>query len=219
MNLKDLFGKSEDGVLSYDQFQEACKEAGIKLADLSTGDYVSKKKFDDELEALNSQITSLNDTISQRDTDLEGLKTQLTAAGTDAEKLAQLTNDFSGLQSKYDEDVKSYKAQLKKQAYEFAVKEFANTKQFTSNAAKRDFINSLIAKELKMEDGKILGADDFVASYSTDNADAFYVENNEPEPENDNNQQLPQFVNPTPGNNAPEEGGFHFNFTGVRSQD
>lgn len=219
MNLKDIFEQAENGVLTYDQFTAACKEAGMKLADLSTGEYVSKRKFDDELLAKDNQINTLNDTITQRDTDLAGLKDQLAAAGTDMEKLNQLTADLSTLQGKYDNDVKAYKEQLKKQSYQFAVKEFASTKNFTSNAAKRDFINSMIAKELKMDDGKILGADDFVAAYTHDNEDAFVTE--VPEPDYDIPEPpKPQFAGSTLGSeDNGSSGGFQFNFTGVRPHD
>ena len=219
MSLKELFEKAEGGVLTYDQFVAAYKEAGMKLADLSTGDYVAKKKFDDEMASKDSQISTLNETIAQRDTDLDGLKIKLSEAGNDIEKLNKLSSDLTSLQSKYDSDVQSYKAQLAKQAYEFAVKDFASTKTFTSKAAKRDFINSMIAKDLKMDGDKILGADDFVNAYSADNEDAFFVEV-DPEPEdNSSKQSLPQFIDSTPGNDSGSNEGFHFNFTGVRAHD
>ena len=194
MNLKELFDNSETGALTWDQFDSAVKEAKLKLADLNSGQYVSKSKFDDEIAVRDTQIQTLNDTISGRDADLEGLRQQLADAGTDADKLNSLTRDFSDLQSKYDTDVKNYKNQLKKQAYEFAVKEFAGTKRFSSNAAKRDFIQSMINKDLKLEGDMILGAEDFVTAYSKDNGDAFI--SSDPEPSSD---QKPMFVNPTPG--------------------
>ena len=104
---------------------------------------------------------------------------------------------------------------MAKQAYEFAVKEFAGTKKFTSNAAKRDFVQAMIAKDLKLENDTIIGADDFVKIYSNDNADAFVVDN--PTPDN-----KPKFTNPTPGaGETPSENGFikAFNFTGVRPME
>ena len=208
MNVKEIFEKAEDGVLTFDKFEELSKDC--KFVDLNEGNYISKKKHEDELKGLNDQINTLNETITTRDSDLEGLKTQLAEAGTDVDKL-------NNLQDKYDNDVKNYKAQLKKQAYEFAVKEFANSKHFTSNAAKRDFINSMIAKELKMDGDKIMGADDFVNAYSTDNEDAFVVETPSTEPE----EPKPQFVSTTAGTNvtSSDEGGFNFNFVGVRPKD
>lgn len=218
MNLKEIFDGAENGALTHEQFTAACKEAGIKLADLSTGDYVAKKKFEDELAAKDSQIATLNETITARDNDLAGLKTQLEEAGNDATKLTELSNNLTSLQGKYDEDVKNYKAQLAKQKYEFAVKEFANSKNFTSKAAKRDFINSMMSKELTMDGDTIMGADDFVTAYSADNEDAFVIDDPEPkEPET----PTPKFVDSTPGsdvNNDPT-GGFNFSFTGVRTHD
>ena len=217
MTLKEIFEKAENGVLTYEQFEAAAKAGNAKFVDLSSGDYVSKRKYDDDIAAKDSEISTLNGTITQRDTDLGNLKTQLEAAGADAQKLQELTNNFTTLQGKYDNDMKSYKEQIKKQAYEFAVKDFANGKKFTSNAAKRDFIQSMTAKDLKIENGIILGAEDFVTAYSKDNADAFVTEDPNPVP----NNPKPTFVNPTPGGDpAPQDNNpFHFNFTGVRAHD
>lgn len=217
MNLKEIFDKAENGTLTYAQFEALAKESGAKFTDISEGKYVSKSKYDDDLAAKDTQIQTLNSTIGTRDTDLADLKSKLEAAGTDAEKLTTLTNDFTALQGKYDADVKNYKAQLKKQAYEFAVKEFAGTKKFTSNAAKRDFINSMIAKNLTMEKDKIMGADDFVAAYSSDNADAFVVEESK-----ETVKPKPTFVSPTQGaEDTQTPSGFSgaFHFQGVRPHD
>ena len=197
MKIKEVFEQSEDGTLTLEQFMSIAKEANAKFADLGEGEYVSKGKHESELLALQEQIETLNGTIGTRDTDLEALKKQLEEAGTDTEKLTALSNDFTALQGKYDADVKAYKEQLKRQAYEFAVKDFANKQNFTSNAAKRDFISSMLAKGLKMEGDSILGAEDFKAAYSTDNADAFVVEK-APEPEATPDPYIPQFVASTP---------------------
>ena len=198
MTIKEAFEKAENGTLTYAQFEELTKDA--KFADLSTGDYVSKRKYEDELASKDNQINTLNGTIKDRDKDLETLKTKLTEAGTDAEKLNGLTADFANLQSKYDADVKNYKEQLKKQAYEFAVKEFAATKEFSSGAARRDFVEQLRNANLKMEGDKIIGADDFVELYKKDNADAFVVKQ-DPTPTPD---PKPTFTQPTGGANPPK---------------
>lgn len=164
--IKELFDNAENGTLNYEQFEVACKSANIKLANLSEGGYVSKQKYDDD--------------ISTRDTDLRNVKDQLEKANGNEEKLKTLTANLENLQNKYNA-----------QAYEFAVKDFASTKKFTSNAAKRDFVSSMIAKNLNIENGKILGAEDFVTAYSADNADAFVSENAEPP------KPQPQFVGKT----------------------
>lgn len=196
MELREIFEAAEDGVLSYEQFMEAC-EGKAKFVDLNEGKYVSKQKYEDDLATRDKEIGTLNESLTTRNTDLEDLQKKLTEAGTaDAEKLASLSADLEGYKQKYDTDMKKYKEQLKKQSYEFAVREFANTKQFSSNAAKRDFIQSMIAKDLKMEDSRIIGAEDFASMYSNDNADAFIVEEKY-EPALDDTK--PKFVEPTQG--------------------
>lgn len=229
MNIKDLFDKAENGTLTYDQFEAMIKESGAKFVDLSDGKYVSKSKYDSDLKAkdtqlegLNEQITNLNSTITTRDTDLEDLRKQLEAAGEDATKIAELNTSLAGLQSKYDADVKNYQDKLKQQSYEFAVREFANTKKFTSQAAKRDFTQAMISKGLQMDGNKLIGGEDFVSIYSQDNADAFVVEKPEPEPQTEPAQPakapVPTIIAPTPGPTpgAQTDNGFQFNFTGVR---
>lgn len=213
MTVQELFAKSETGTFTFEQFQAAMQNNGVKFVDLSEGKYVSKNKYTDDLNAKNSEIETLNGTITARDTDLANLRTQLENAGADATKLGQVSASLQELQTKYDNDMQAYKAQIAKQAYEFAVKEFASTKNFTSQAAKRDFVQSMIAKNLQLDNDKIIGAEDFVKSYTQDNQDAFVSE--QPAPQQSQNP-VPTFVNPTQGGVPQPETGFKFNFTGVR---
>lgn len=231
MNIKSIFEKAENGTLTYEEFETLAKENEAKFADLSEGKYVSKSKYESDLKSvntqidgLNTQITDLNTTITSRDTDLADLRKQLEDAGQDTTKLADLTSQFENLQNKYQSDMNAYQDKLRQQSYEFAVREFANTKKFTSQAAKRDFTQTMIAKNLQMENDKIIGGEDFVELYSQDNADAFVVEKVEeptPEPE-----PTPAPQEPTPVITAPASGpepqtnnGFGFNFTGVRAHN
>ena len=207
MNIKDLFDSAEDGTLTWEQFEEAVKSKNAKFVDLSEGNYVSKSKYDADTEKLNS-------IISTRDTDLGDLKKKLDEAGVDATKLQELTKNIDDLQTKYDNDVKSYQEQLKKQAYTFAVKDFAGTKKFTSKAAKRDFVNSLLSEELELKDDKIVGVDEFVSKYSAENEDAFVTEKQSKE---SSSNPKPRFVASTQGSATPEDetkgfaSAFHFN--------
>lgn len=219
MNIKEVFDKAENGTLTYEQFEAAVTEAKAKFVDLSEGKYVSVGKYNDDLATKAKEIETLNGTISTRDTDLAELKKQLEDAGVDATKLQETTTKLAELQTKYDGDTKAYKEQLKKQAYEFAVKEFTATQKFTSAAAKRDFERALLGKELKMDKDKILGADDFVQSYKADNADAFVTETPDPTGgQPDGGDDTPHFVHPAAGKQGGDDptGGFNFNFTGVR---
>jgi len=219
-DVKELFDLAEGGTLSYEQFMELAKANNVKLVDLNEGAYVSKNKYESELEAKAKEIETLSGTISTRDTDLETLKKQLEDAGADASKLGDLTTQLQALQSKYDTDSKAYKKQLAEQAYEFAVKEFAGTKEFSSQAAKRDFIQSMIAKQLKMDNGSILGAEDFVKVYTEANQDAFMKKESDWEDYTPANK--PQFVGSTQGAEDPHTsdptGGFlnAMHFTPIR---
>ena len=238
MNIKDLFDKAENGILTYDQFEALAKENGLKFADLSDGKYVSKSKYDSDLKAvnqqvetLNGQIETLNGTITTRDEDLANLQKQLEQAGEDKTKLAELSTSMSDLQAKYEADTKSYEDKLRQQSYEFAVKEYANSQKFTSKAAKRDFIKAMIDKGLSMEGDKLIGGDDFREAYAVENDDAFFVEKEpeptpepevtpEPTPEpTDIPAPIPTFVASTSGAPSADEDSFDFGFTGVRAHE
>lgn len=236
--LKQFFDEA-GGSLTYDELAAAIKASGSKFVDLTDGNYVDKRKYENEIQGLTSQIEQLNGTIGTRDTDLADLKAKLEAAGADSSKIASLTKDFQDLQSKYDNDTKQYQERLSKQEYEFAVKEFAAQQQFSSNAAKREFIRSMVDEGLKMKDGKIIGADDFLNTYSEENADSFIVDYEESDyydPDDDGEyddsyeedeyeyepEYKPQFVAPTPGGepvrDAAQAFTEAFHFTGVRPE-
>ena len=212
MNLKDIFDKAENGVLSYEQLTAAIAEGKAKFVDLSEGGYVDKQKYTGDLAARDTRITTLDNTLKTRDADLADLRTQLENAGTDATKLNDLTTQLSDLQKKYDDDTAAYQKRLQDQAYKYAVNEFADKQKFTSQAAKRDFIATMMAKEFKMENDVIIGA----TAYTKENADAFVKEDGTP------GTPKPHFVNPTePQNGSAGDDGtpFKFNFTGVRPRE
>jgi len=219
MNVKEVFAKAESGTLTYEQFKAIVDEHKSKFIDLSEGNYVDKQKYTDELASRDTRLTNLNDSLKQRDTDLEELKKQLNDVGQDATKLAEVTNQFTALQEKYDNDIKDYQNQLAKQRYDFAVKNVANNEKFTSAAAKNFFIQTLNDKNLSMEDDKIVGIDDFIKQYKEDNADSFIVEQpDEPEKTPESTNKLPTFAGPTTTKTAPDAktNEFGFNFHSVR---
>jgi len=204
MKIKELFDKAENGTLTYEQFEALAKEADVKFVDLNEGNFVSKRKYEDELAAKGKQIETLNGTIGSRDNDLADLRKQLEEAGEGYIKLDELQAALVDLQGKYDADTKAYKEQLHQQAYEFAANRFADTLEFTSAAAKREFVRAMMDAELKMDKkGEIIGRQDFADSYKEDNADSFVTKNEEPAtpptPEAASVKPQPQFVSSTPG--------------------
>lgn len=202
--LKTLFEQAENGTLTYEQFAAAAKASGLKLADLAKGEYVAKKKYEDDLKTKDTLIADLNATIDTRNSDIKSIQEKLDKAGTDSAMIENLSNELTAMQDKYDSATKEYQDKLSKQAYEFAVKDFANNQSFSSNAAKRDFIKSMLDKQLPMENGNIMGASDYMAEYAKDNGDAF-ASKKDPEPTDDVNK--PKFAAGTNDPNANNNGG------------
>lgn len=86
--LKTIFGADEQ--LDMKSFGERLDKSGVKLADISKGDYVAKKKYDDEIASLTAKNTTLeaekaklvevqNAGKTQEQKNLEDLKSQLDA--------------------------------------------------------------------------------------------------------------------------------------------
>ena len=208
--LKGLF---ESGALDFEAFSKAVADKGFKIADLSKGEYVSKLKYDDDLSAKDNQINDLTEQINQRNTDLQALQEQMKNAQGDESKVNELNAQLTKMQEDYNKSKDKYEKQIASQQYEFAVKEFANEQKFTSAAAKRDFIRCMVDKKLHMENGKLVGATDYLSTYKAENTDSFVVDNPDPKP---------QFVDTTK-QKQPEEKRNPFldvmNFTGVRPQN
>lgn len=208
--LKALF---EAGALTWEQFSAAVTEKGYKIADLSTGNYVSKQKYNDDIQTRDTTISDLNTQIANRDTDIATLQSQLTDGSKDSEtKISDLTSQIATLQSNYETQKTDYENKLSAQQYEFAVRDFAGKQKFSSNAAKRDFIKEMISANLTMQDKTIMGADDFATKYRETNSDAFVVD--EPVPPAQEPKDKPTFIQPTPPA-PPEENPFNFNFQGI----
>lgn len=177
--LKNLFSEGE--ALTYDQLTEKISAAGLKLANIADGSYVSRDKMDSKVKGLQGQISDLQGQVKQRDTDMAELQTKLTAAQTDADKLASVQSDLAALRQQRENDGKEWERKITAQAYEFAIREKAGEVKFSSNAAKKQFIADAIAKQFKQdENGKMQGYDEFLTQYKTDDPGSFVVD--EPAP-------------------------------------
>lgn len=208
MKIEDIFSSSETGTLTLEQFQQIVSEGNAKFVDLSEGNYVSAHKYTSEVESLERQIETLTETVNQREADIQNFQEQLTAAGNDAEMLAEVSNELKALQARYDEDAEAYEQQLSDQAREFAVKEYAATKEFTSPAAKKYYIEQMIASEDVdfNKKGELQGMADFDEMFAKDNEGAFKVVEQLPEvgQESTSDMKKPTFAAPTPGAQKPE---------------
>lgn len=170
-------------------------------SDIESAKATVTKKFDSERETLQGQIEDLKVQVSQRDTDLSDIQKQLEAASENADKLVEAQKSLKSLQTKYDADTKAWEAKNAQQAYEFAVREKANTLKFSSSAAKKEFIREAIEKGFKMEKDAILGFDDYVKIYQENDPGAFVAEKDpEPAPNQEPPKKQPNIV--LPGNSG-----------------
>lgn len=199
MEIKEIFEKaqSENKALTWEEFNKIANENKAKFTDLSTGRYVDKQKYEDELAKKDVEINTLNDTLTNRTNDMTALQEQLKNAGADTGKLEELTANLERLQSQYDADTKALQSKLSAQAYDFAVRDFASGLKFSSAAARRDFERSMRDKNLPMENGQIIGAADYQKLYAKENKDAFVVDTPPANPET----PKPQFAGSATGNN------------------
>lgn len=217
--LKEVFGTES---LSWEQFSAAVTQKGFKLADLATGNYVSKKKYDDDLKTKTTSIEDLTNQIATRDTDIANFKKMLEDSKGNASKIEELNAQITKMQGDYETAKKEYEGRLSAQSYEFAVKEYANGLTFSSKAAKRDFEKEMLAEGLKMKNGMIIGADDFKTAYETANEDAFVKQPDGKTPPATPPAEKPTFGQPTPPSPTPETANVFenaFNFAGVRPHE
>lgn len=186
--------------------------------DLGDGAHLSKELIDAIMAENGKDITSKDNAIATLTTERDGLKTQLAAANgeiqsykdMDIEKIKQSAADW---ESKYNTDTQKLKDELDAANYGFSVKEAASGLKFTSAGAKKAFISALTEKKLTLQDGKLLGLDDFVKEYKTNDPGTFVIEN----PDGDGQKKNPQFTNPNAASGkAGEASPFNFGFTAVR---
>ena len=174
----------------------------------------AKTQMQAQIDSLTEQVNQLQGTVTQRDTDLASLRTQLEEAGQSATKLSQVQKNLTDLQEKYNTDTKNYQAKLEAQTYEFAVRDAIGDIQFSSNAAKKEFTRSLLEKKLPIQDGKLLGFSDYIEEQRKADPDAF-------KKEEDGKTPPPNFAPPAPRQKQENnnENVFGFNFIGVRKHD
>lgn len=172
--LKKLFGKNEDGsekAMTFVELEAAIDAAeGLKVINLEEGGYVAKTKLDDkitELKDTKKLLEEANTTIqTYKDMDVDGIK--------------QSVADW---ENKYNTDLAALQDKMAKQETEFAAKEYFGKYNFTSELAKKAAFAEFMAQEFKRsEDGKFLGADDWMESMKASNPGAFVVETPNPTP-------------------------------------
>ena len=124
-------------------------------------------------------------------TELAGVKTQLKEANTqiqgfkdmDIESIKKSADDWK---TKYETDTKALKEQINQKEYNFNLEKYIAQHEFISDFTKNAFIEEFKKKEFKIEDGKFLGADDFIKTFKESNAGVFKEADNTQQENKDN---------------------------------
>lgn len=153
--MKELLGEE-----LYNQVKE---KLGDKELIINDGNYIPKHKFDD----LNNDKKELKKQLEEVNAKVQEL------SSVDAEKL---NKEIEDLKKKYETDTNALNEKISKREYEYAVKELTRDIKFSSESAKKTFMNDLVSKDLKLEEGKLLGFDDYLNSYKEADPNAFVVE-------------------------------------------
>ena len=153
--MKELLGEE-----LYNQVKE---KLGDKELIINDGNYIPKHKFDD----LNNDKKELKKQLEEVNAKVQEL------SNVDAEKL---NKEIEDLKKKYETDTNALNDKISKREYEYAVKELTRDIKFSSESAKKTFMNDLVSKDLKLEEGKLLGFDDYLNSYKEADPNAFVVE-------------------------------------------
>ena len=163
------------------------KREFLEGLDIGEGVKLPKAAVDAIMAENGKDIEAKNNTITALTTERDGLKGQLQTANDEIKSYKDM--DIDGIKAKADEwetkynaDTKALQDQLDAANYGFAVKEATSSLKFSSKAAREAFTSALTAKKLPLQEGKLLGMDDFVKTYQTDDPDAFMAEDDDHTP-------------------------------------
>jgi hypothetical protein len=151
--LKDLKVEGLDGGLPADIIDAIMKEYGTSI-----------QAKDQEIETLKTEKDGLSTQLKEANTKIEGFK------DVDVNKLNE---EIENWKTKYNTDTENLKNEISKKDYDFKINDIVKDIQFSSNGARKSFIEDLKAKNFKFEDDKLVGYSDFLKSYKENDPDAF----------------------------------------------
>lgn len=158
--------------------------------------FVSKADFNlknEELKSVRGQLNDAKTTIqSYKEMDIDGIK-----------------QSAANWETRYNTDTQALKDQLEDIKYGHAVEQAVSGLKFTSESAKKAFVADLTSKKLTMQEGKLLGFDDYTKAYKESDPGAFTPETTPP-----------SFTTGIVGSGASgssNQNPFNFQFTGVRA--
>lgn len=147
--------------------------------------FVSKERYDQ----ANKSKKQLEEQLKERDKQLEELKEVAGDAEAMKEKIKTLEEENKASQE-------TASAELEQMKKDWATEKYFEGFEFTSDLAKAAAMQQFKEKELKLEDGKFLGADDFMKELAEKNPTAFV---------NEEDKKKPVVTRPTGGTKPKEK--------------
>lgn len=189
--------------------RETLKELGLED---SVIDKVMAENGKD-VEKQKKDLDKANEKIKNLETEIDTNKKTLDEANSQIEKFKEM--DVEGIKKSADEwktkyetfqsEVKTQKEEFEKkiqaQEYEFSAKEFINGLTFTSDFTKNAFLKEFMGQELKLNEGKFLGAEDYIKQFKEKNPGVFAEETVDPNKQNTNTY----IYNPKGGSETPPD--------------
>lgn len=155
--------KEVEELLGKELFDQVKEKLGKSELIINNGTYIPKQKFDDvneDKKTLQKQLEDANTKIGE-------------LSSVDVEKLKQEVDDWK---TKYESDTKDLNDKISKREYDYVVNDIVRDLKFSSESAKRQFVRDLSDKELKLENGKLLGFEEYKTEYEKNDPNAFVVE-------------------------------------------
>jgi hypothetical protein len=147
-------------------------------------------KVAEEVKNLKAELETNKQTLNEANTQIEKFK------GMDIEGIQKSADDWKTKYETFQTEAANQKTEFEKkmktQEYEFAAKDYINSLKFTNDFTKNAFMKEFVGKELKLEEGKFLGADDYIKQFKESNPGVFAEEN--VDPNNQNNQNKNTYV-------------------------
>lgn len=157
------------------------KREFLKGIDLGDGAKLPDSAIDAIMAEYGKEKQVHENAVAALTTERDGLKEQLESANAEIQSYKDMDIDgikakASEWETKYNMDTQKLRDDLAAKEYEYTVSGAVSGMKFTSDSAKRAFVADLTSKRLPIQDGKLLGLDDYVKTYQDSDPGAFVSE-------------------------------------------
>lgn len=148
---------------------------------------ISKENLDAIMDLHSADVGAHKQNVTALTTERDQLKTQLEEANKQIQSykdmdIEAVKKSAADWEAKHAADTKALQDKLDAANYGFGVERAVAGLKFSSTAAKNQFVADLTAKKLPLQEGKLLGLDDYVKGYRESDPGAFLPENDDKTP-------------------------------------